>query len=272
VGEPLGAPALYAGHDRLFVQLCLEGEPAEDDALRALEREGQPVVQLGLRDLYDVGAQFFLWEMATAVAGHRLGINPFDQPDVEAAKKQARQVMAAYQAQGALPSDPPTLSRDGISVYGISAAGGRDGAIHSPGAALADFLASAQPRDYVALHAYVQPTPAADAALKALRLRLRDRLHLATTLGYGPRFLHSTGQLHKGDANHGLFIQITAQGPRDVPIPDEAGRPESSITFGVLKMAQALGDFRALRDAGRRVIRFHLDDVVRGLEHLTRSV
>jgi transaldolase/glucose-6-phosphate isomerase len=270
VGEPLGAPSLYASHDRLFVQLRLEGQAADDAALEELERENQPVVQLGLRDLYDVGAQIFLWEMATAVAGHRLGINPFDQPNVEAAKKQARQVMADYRAHGALPTEAPTLVRDGIAVYAAAPAGGLAG--HTPAAALDDFLAQARPGDYVALHAYVQPTLATDTALQALRLRLRDRLHLATTLGYGPRFLHSTGQLHKGDANRGLFIQITADSRRDVPIPDEAGRPESSITFGVLKMAQALGDRRALQEAGRRVIRFHLDDVVDGLDHLTRSV
>ncbi|MEE9616238.1 MAG: transaldolase, partial [Anaerolineae bacterium] len=141
------------------------------------------------------------------------------------------------------------------------------------GAALDRFLAQARPGDYVALQAYVQPTAETGAALAALRVRLRDRTGLATTVGYGPRFLHSTGQLHKGDAGHGLFIQFTADAPRDAAIPDEAGLPESSISFGVLKMAQVLGDRQALLDAGRRVIRFHLgDDVVGGLKRLTEAM
>jgi transaldolase/glucose-6-phosphate isomerase len=212
----------------------------------------QPVVRLRLRDLYDLGGQFFLWEMATAVAGYRLGINPFDQPNVEAAKVLARKMVAAYGETGRLPEDvlaPLTAE------------------------ALNKFLAQARAGDYVALQAYVQPTLETDAALLALRARLRDRLRLATTLGYGPRFLHSTGQLHKGDAGNGLFIQFTSDAGQDVAIPDEAGRPESTMTFGVLKVAQALGDKQALLDAGRRVIRFHLGtDVVGGLKELTEGL
>jgi hypothetical protein len=135
------------------------------------------------------------------------------------------------------------------------------------------FLAQARPGAYVALQAYVQPTPETDAALLALRARLRDQTRLATTVGYGPRFLHSTGQLHKGDAGRGLFVQFVADSPQDAPIPDEAGSPESSISFGVLKMAQALGDEQALRDAGRRVMRFYLGtDVVGGLQTLAETV
>jgi len=257
VREPLGPPEIY-DDDRLFVHLRLAGDDTHDAALAALEAAGHPVVRLNLRDRYDLGGQFFLWQLATAVAGHRLGINPFDQPDVEAAKVLARQMVAEYTEKGALPSgESAPLTTE----------------------ALDEFLSQAQPgdpvtdakRSYVALQAYLQPTPETDAALAALRVRLRDRLRLATTLGYGPRFLHSTGQLHKGDAGHGLFIQFTADAPRDVPIPDEAGAPGSSITFGVLKAAQAEGDRQALLDACRRVIRFHLgDDVTGGLEHLTR--
>jgi hypothetical protein len=139
--------------------------------------------------------------------------------------------------------------------------------------ALHDFLAQAQPGSYIALQAYVRPTAEADVALAALRVQLRDRFQLATTAGYGPRFLHSTGQLHKGDAGRGLFIQLTADAPRDAPIPDEAGSPDSSISFGVLKLAQALGDRQALLDAGRRVIHFHLgEDVVGGLKRLLEAV
>jgi len=236
VGEPLGPPEVY-GDDRLFVYLRLEGDTTHDAAVQTLEEAGYPVVRLRLHDRYDLGEQFFLWEMATAVAGHRLGINPFDQPNVESAKVRAREMVAAYQETGALPADEPAPLA---------------------GEALRAFLAQAQAGDYIALQAYVAPTAETDAALQSLRVWLRDRYRLATTVGYGPRFLHSTGQLHKGDAGNGLFIQFTADAPRDAPIPDEAGSSESSITFGVLKMAQALGDKQALLDAGRRVIRFHL--------------
>jgi len=189
-----------------------------------------------------------LWEMATAVASHRLEINPFDQPNVEAAKVLARRMVSEYTEKGALPAGEAAPLTEG---------------------ALNEFLNQARPGDYVAIQAYVKPDAEADAALQALRTHLRDRLKLATTVGYGPRFLHSTGQLHKGDAGHGLFIQFTADAPEDVPIPDEAGAPDSSISFGVLKMAQALGDAQALLDAGRRVIRFNLDsDVVAGIKGL----
>jgi transaldolase/glucose-6-phosphate isomerase len=247
VGEPVGAPDVY-GDDRFFVYLRVAGDDAHDAPVQALEDAGHPVVHLHLDDLYDLGGQFFLWEMATAVAGSRLGINPFDQPNVEAAKVLARDMVAEYREKGVLPE---------VESAPLSAE------------ALDRFLAQAQPGDYIALQAYVQPTAGADAALAALRVRLRDRARLATTVGYGPRFLHSTGQLHKGDGGNGLFIQFTADDPRGAPIPDEAGAPDSSITFGVLKAAQALGDRQALLDAGRRVIRFHLgDDVIGGLTQL----
>ena len=251
VGEALGDPAVY-GADRLFVYLRLAGadaaQGAHDAALAALAAAGHPLVTIRLHDLYDVGGQFFLWELATAVAGHLLGIQPFDQPNVESAKVLARQMVATYHELGRLPEDTPApLSST----------------------ALRAFLAASRPGDYIALQAYVPPTPATTAALNALRLALRDRLHLATTVGYGPRFLHSTGQLHKGDGNNGLFIQFTADVLQDAPIPDEAGAAASGMSFGVLIQAQALGDGQALRDAGRRVIRFHLGtDVVGGLERL----
>ena len=262
VGEPLGPPEVY-GDDRLVVQLRLNGDETHDAALVALEGAGHPVVRLNLHDPYNLGGQFFLWEMATAVAGHLLGVNPFDQPNVEAAKVLARQMVTEYTREGALPAEKPALTGNGITVYDDVTAG-------TPGEALTAFLNQAQPGAYVALQAYVQPTAETDAALLALRTRLRDKYRLATTVGYGPRFLHSTGQLHKGDAGHGLFIQFTADDAQDAPIPDEAGSPASSITFGVLKAAQALGDRQALLNAGRRVIRFHLGtDVVVNLNQLT---
>jgi len=260
--EPVGTAAVY-GSDRLFVYLRLEGDTTYDAKVHALIDARQPVVQLNVRDLYDLGGEFFRWEMATAVAGHILGINPFDQPNVESAKALARQMVMAYQKKGALPALTPTLEIHGITVYGDMAAKTLSEAFHA-------FLAQSKPGDYVALQAYVQPTDATTIALQRLRTQLRDRLKLATTLGYGPRFLHSTGQLHKGDGGNGLFIQFTSDAAQDVEIPDEAGAEASSMTFGVLKLAQALADRQALLNAGRRVIRFHLGkDVGGGLQKLT---
>jgi transaldolase/glucose-6-phosphate isomerase len=244
VGEPLGPPEVY-GDDRLFVVLEIGDERLE------VGPDTHPLIRLPLRDVYDLGAQMFLWEFATGVAGSRLGINPFNQPSVEAAKVLARQAVAVYGETGKLPDDEPAPLDAQV---------------------LNDFLGQAKPGDYVALQAFVQPTTETSAALQTLRLRLRDRLKLATTVGYGPRFLHSTGQLHKGDRGNGLFLQFTSDPLQDAPIPDEAGKPESSMTFGVLKMAQALGDKGALEAAGRRVIRFHLGtDVVGNLTLLTEA-
>lgn len=236
VGERLGTPELY-GSDRLFVYLRLAGDTLQDAAVDALVEAGQPVVDIQLADLYDLGRQFFLWEMATAVAGHVIDIQPFDQPNVESAKVQARKMVAAYQETGELPQD---------EVQTATAAN------------LDAFLARAEPGNYVSLQAYIQPTQASDAALDLLRTAIRRETGLAVTVGYGPRFLHSTGQLHKGDGGNGLFVQFTAVMPEDVPIPDKAGQPGSSISFGVLKTAQALGDGAALREAGRPLVHFHL--------------
>jgi transaldolase/glucose-6-phosphate isomerase len=265
VGEPLGAPAVY-GDDRLFVYLRLDGDESHDAAIHTLAEAGQPVVVLALKDLYDLGDQFFTWEMATAVAGQRLGINPFDQPNVESAKILARNMVAAYQQSGQLPEVMPTLRSNGVAVYGNMTAA-------TPMAALQQFLAQAEAGAYITLQAYIQPTPAADAALLALRTQLRDQTKLATTVGYGPRLLHSTGQLHKGDGGKGLFIQFTDDAATDLPIPNEAGEEASAMSFGVLKLAQALGDGEALRNAGRRLIRFHLSkETVNELQLLTTAM
>jgi len=225
-----------------------------------------PVVRLSLNNLYDLGGQFFLWEMAVAIAGHRLGINPFDQPDVEAAKSLARQVTAEYKERGSLPSEAPTLSDDGIAVYDDIAAG-------TAPEALMKFLDTAQSGAYISIQAYLHPAREVTDALQTLRMSLRNRFRLATTLGFGPRFLHSTGQLHKGDAGKGLFIQFTTDISQDAEIPDEAGSPESLMTFGVLKAAQAIGDRQALIDRGRKVIRFHFArDPVKGIKVLTEGL
>jgi hypothetical protein len=249
-GEEIGAPNVYA-NDRLFVYLRLENDMTYDAKVEALRQAGHPVAQLTLRDLYDLGAEFFRWEMATVIAGRHLNINPFDQPNVESAKMLARQMVAAYQKEGKLPELTPSLRVNGVAVYSDMAAENLNEAINK-------FLAQAQSgRSYVALQAYVQPTPEIDIALQNLRIKIQTSLRVAATIGYGPRFLHSTGQLHKGDAGNGLFIQFTSDPMQDVPIPDEAGALKSSMTFGVLKLAQALGDRQALLNVNRRVIRFH---------------
>jgi transaldolase/glucose-6-phosphate isomerase len=264
VEEPIAPVEIY-GSDRLFIHMHLLGDESQSAAINNIMDAGQPVIDLQIRDRYNLGGQFFLWELATAIAGYRLGIQPFDQPNVESAKLRARQMVATYKAKGKLPAEAPLLERDGIQVYG-------DATIiqaKTPDEALAQFLAQARPGDYITLQAFVAPNPDTESALQALRTRLRDRYRLATTSGFGPRFLHSTGQMHKGDAGNGLFIQFTDQPVHDLPIPDRAGAPESSIQFGVLVLAQALGDRQALLDAVRRVVRFHLQgDVAETLRKL----
>lgn len=227
-GEPMAAPAHY-GNDRLFVYLRLDGEDNNelDTAMTAIESSGQPVVRLGLRDVFDIGAEFFRWEMATAVAGSILGINPFDQPNVQAAKGMTENVLEQYESAGELP------------------------AMEDPGS-IKDLLNMVGPGDYLAIMAYVPQTPELDLALDRLRHKITERHGIATTMGYGPRFLHSTGQLHKGGPSSGLFLQFTADHPKDIDIP---GTP---FTFGVLADAQAVGDLRALKSSNRRAIRVNL--------------
>jgi transaldolase/glucose-6-phosphate isomerase len=250
-GEALRDPAVY-GQDRLFVHIKLvsDADEATEVALQALEAAGHPVIRIILRDVLDLGAEFFRWEVATATAGALLGIDPFDQPNVQESKDNTKSLLAEYRAQGKFPEGKPLLDSDGLEIYGDAAILGA--ADSSVGGVLAAFLNQARRGDYVALMAYLQPTPEHTVALQSLRLRLRDSSCLATTLGYGPRFLHSTGQLHKGGANNGLFIQITADDARDLPIPGEP------YTFAVLKHAQALGDLHSLVSKQRRVLRLHL--------------
>lgn len=251
VSEPRSPIESY-GPDRLFVHLRLEGDSSDDGFVAALADTGQPVVTLRMGDIYDIGGQFFLWEMATAIAAHFLGINPFDQPDVEAAKVKARAVVSEFADTGRLPAG--------------------DFAMPEPDQ-LKAFLEQARPGDYVAIQAYIPATPAADASLSALRQAIHLRTGLATTAGYGPRFLHSTGQLHKGDGGNGLFIQFVSDAAKDVAIPDEAGAPGATMSFNVLKKAQALGDALALRAAHRRVIAFEVGtQPVETIERLAAQV
>jgi transaldolase/glucose-6-phosphate isomerase len=240
-GETSAAPDVYA-NDRLFVHFQMVDEPASDKQVDALAEAGHPIVHVSVRDTYDVGAQFFLWEFATAVAGYRLGINPFDQPNVESAKILARDMVAAYHQEGKLPEGKSELpSADSLKQFLATGDAGNGSS-----------------RSYVTLQAYIQPTPENSAALHELRTAIQHMTRMATTSGYGPRFLHSTGQLHKGDAGNGLFIQFVDTMPNDAPIPDEAGKPDSSMTFGILKTAQVLGDAQALLNNHRRIIRFDL--------------
>ncbi len=271
-GEVVGSPEEY-GRDRFFVYLRLGKDSTYDAKVKDLEEAGHPVFELNLRDHYDIGGELFRWEMATVLSGSMLKINPFDQPNVESAKVLARQMVAAYTDEGKLPEMTPSIQSDGLSVYA-------DFECESLQEALVKFISQAEPgrdesegRSYFGIHAYVKPSRDAYKALQDLRTKLQIKTRMATTLGYGPRFLHSTGQLHKGDGGNGLFIQITADMPEDIPIPDEATGKGSSISFGVLKTAQALGDRQALLDAGRRVIRFHLGmDVTAGLEQLREAL
>jgi len=266
VGEELGSPEMY-GDDRLFVYIRLDGDTLYDENIRKLEEYGHPIVVITLQDRYDLGKQFFLWETAVAVAGHLMNINPFDQPNVESAKKLARRMVTEYREKGFLPDEPPTLKDSSIIVYGGTES-------NTASKALISFIEQSKCQgSYIAIQAYVKPDSETFAALQKFRIKLRNRFEIATTLGYGPRFLHSTGQLHKGDAGTGLFIQVTSEGIGYVSIPDEAGKTASSISFGVLKLAQALGDREALHNAGRQVLRFHmLRDVISGLNRLSRSI
>ena len=265
-GETVGTCDLY-GDDRLFVHLRDEAlpDPGADQAVAALEQAGHPVVRLDLRDPYDLGAEFFRWELATAVAGAVLGINPFDQPDVEASKVETRRLTAAYEAGAALPDEPP-LARYGQLVLYAAPAGGAPAAEAEDGsleALLAAHCRRAGSGDYLALLAYVERSAANERVLQRVRHALRSRFRVATCVGFGPRFLHSTGQVHKGGPNSGVFIQITCDDPADVPVP---GRRYS---FGVVKAAQARGDLQVLAARGRRALRLHVTgNLLDGLNRL----
>jgi transaldolase/glucose-6-phosphate isomerase len=258
-GERLGPPEVY-GSDRLFVSCRTEQgfDAGQDEALRALAAAGQPVVALPLRDRYDLGAEFFRWEFATAIAGALLGINAFDQPNVQEAKDRTDAILKQYAAEKALPRPPAILRTEQVAIVAGEDEAHRLAEAVSLQAALEAYLRQVRPGDYVALLAYVRRGAATQEALERIRLRIRDLCHVATTLGYGPRFQHSTGQLHKGGANNGVFIQFVADDHEDAPIP---GRP---FTFGTLKQAQALGDLQALEAHERRAIRINLGASIAG--------
>jgi transaldolase/glucose-6-phosphate isomerase len=260
--EQLGRPQDY-DNDRVFVYLRLYGSQNSqlNDAIETLVAAGQPEISYDLRDDYDLGAQFFLWEFAVATAGHILNINPFNEPNVQESKENTNNILAQYEKQGKLPQPPPVIQQGNITIYGP------ENGARSLTDYLHAFLGKVQPGDYIAIMAYVQQNPETEGALEALRIRLRNLYKVATTVGYGPRFLHSTGQLHKGGANNGVFIQITGQDRHDMAIPGEP------YTFGILKAAQALGDFYSLEHHQRRVISIHIaDSLGQGLHVIEQAV
>jgi transaldolase / glucose-6-phosphate isomerase len=260
-GEPLGDPLVY-GHDRLFIYFRLKNQTEDslERGVAALREAAHPVVTIQLNDPLDLGQEFFRWEIATATAGSILGINPFDQPNVQESKDNTNRLLDTLKKQGQLPEEKPALVENPLSLYVSKAAA-------TIAETLQRFLAQARAGDYVALMAYLTEDSATEQALQAIRLRLRDSLRLATTLGYGPRFLHSTGQFHKGGPNTGLFLQLTADDTANLAVP---GQP---YTFGIFKRAEALGDLEALRKHARRVIRIHLGaDVGKGLAALDQAI
>ncbi len=270
-GETLGPPECYGG-DRLFAHLRLAGEAddTQEAALAALERAGHPVLRVTVTERLHLGQEFFRWEMATAVAGAVIGINPFDQPDVEASKVKTRELTAAYEKSGRLPPETPVFEDRGIALFADARnAEALSGAARerSLEAWLAAHLARLRPGDYCALLAYIERSERHHQALQAMRLLIRDRKRVATCVGFGPRFLHSTGQAYKGGPNSGVFLQITGEDAADIAIP------ERRYTFGVVEAAQARGDLDVLAERGRRALRIHLGpDVAAGLTRLQGAV
>jgi len=267
--EDVGPPEVY-GNDRVFAYVRLESSPdkAQDAKVAALEQAGHPVVRILLGDVYDLGQEFFRWEIATAVAGSVIGINAFNQPDVEASKIATRNLTNEYEKTGSLPAEKPVIEDNGIKLFtdpvnaeALAKAAGSD-------KSLAGYLRAHIKRvgagDYFALLAYIQMDEKHETLLQKLRQALRDKKHVATCLEFGPRFLHSTGQAYKGGPNSGVFLQVTCDDAADLPVPGQ------TYTFGVVKAAQARGDFQVLAERGRRALRVHLGkDLASGLARLS---
>ena len=270
--ETIGAPDVY-GNDRVFAYLRLDSAPdAQQDAqVAALEKAGHPVVRIAVGDKYDLGQEFFRWEIATAVAGSILGINAFNQPDVEASKIATKSLTSEYEKSGSLPPEKPILEDKGVKLFtdeknasDLAKAAGSD-------KSLAGYLKAHFGRikagDYFAVLGYIQMNEPHEKALQTIRHTLRDKKHVATCLGFGPRFLHSTGQAYKGGPNSGVFLQITCDDAKDLPVPGQ------KYTFGIVKAAQARGDFQVLAERGRRALRVHLGaDLESGLRTLQDAV
>jgi len=270
-GEPLTTPNRY-GSDRFFAYIELDGDsdPSQRQAMEALERAGHPVARITVKDAWHIGQEFFRWEIATAVAGAVIGINPFDQPDVEASKDKTRALTTEYEKSHRLPAESPMFRENGLALY----ADPRNAADLGRHNTLSGYLkshfarvnAGAKAGDYVALLAYIERDQSHTQALTAMRTQIRDKTRAGTCLGFGPRFQHSTGQAYKGGPNSGVFLQITCDDPVDIGVPGH------SYSFGVVKAAQASGDLDVLVERGRRALRLHLKDVNAGLAELARAI
>ena len=269
--EPLGSPANY-GDDRLFAYIRTDqgADPAQDAAVEALAKAGHPVVRISVGDLYDLGEEMFRWEIATAVAGSVIGINAFNQPDVEASKIATRKLTSEYEKTGSLPPESPIHDHHGIKLFTDEKNAAALAAAAGEARSLAGYLKAHLNRlgagDYFALLGYVEMNQAHDATLQSIRTLVRDKKRVATCLGFGPRFLHSTGQAYKGGPNTGVFLQVTCDDKADLPVPGQ------KFTFGVVKAAQARGDFQVLAERGRRALRVHLSDVESGLATLRDAI
>jgi len=270
--EALAAPEVY-GNDRVFAYIHTEHatDAGSEAKLAAIEKAGHPLVRISMADIYDLGAEFFRWEIATAVAGSIIGIDAFNQPDVEASKIVTKDLTSQYEKSGSLPAEKPVVEDNGIKLFTdeknaadlARAAGGEK----SLAAYLKAHLGRIGAGDYFALLGYIQMNAGHEKTLQAIRHAVRDRKHVATCLGFGPRFLHSTGQAYKGGPNSGVFLQVTCDDAVELPVP------EQKYTFGVVKAAQARGDFEVLAQRGRRALRVHLgSNVDSGLRMLAAAV
>jgi transaldolase / glucose-6-phosphate isomerase len=269
-GEEVGSPGVY-GADRLFIYMRLDSDadPSQDAAVDALEHAGHPVVRIDVADTYDIGQEFFRWEMAVAVAGSLIGINPFDQPDVEASKVATRVLTSAFERTGVLLADPPIYEESGISLFTDARNTGALEKTLDSDRSLAGYLRAHLNRlkegDYFAILAYLAMNQTHREVLQAMRHTVRDRKRVATSLGFGPRFLHSTGQAYKGGPNSGVFLQITCDDAQDISVPGQG------YSFGVATAAEARGDFTVLVERDRRALRVHLGADVRGGLHALQA-
>ena len=270
--EPLGSPQTY-GDDRLFVYVRLESAPdsSQDRAVEALANAGHPVVRIPVADAYELGAEFFRWEIATAVAGSLMGINPFDQPDVEASKIATRRLTDEYEKTGSLPGETPLLDADGIKLFADAENSSSLSSDAGGDLSLVGYLRAHLNRlsagDYLGLLAYVEMNETHEQRLQQIRQAVRDSKQVATCVGFGPRFLHSTGQAYKGGPNSGVFLQVTCDAAADLAVPGQ------KYTFGVVKAAQARGDFQVLAERNRRALRVHLGaNVAAGLSALRSAI
>ena len=258
------------GTDRVFAYVRLTSAPdaVQDAQVAALENSGQPVIRISMNDIYDLGQQFFCWEIATAVAGAIMGINPFNQPDVEASKIETKKLTSEYEEKGSLPAETPIYEGEGVKLFtDENNAKKLADSERSLAGYLKTFVDQIGAGDYVAVLGYIEMNEAHEATLQSLRHAIRDDKKVATCLGFGPRFLHSTGQAYKGGPNTGVVLQITCDDANDLPVPGQ------KFTFGVAKAAQARGDFQVLSDRGRRALRVHLGaDVAAGLQTLRAAM